>query len=483
MKKLLLIAVATAVVMAGCSKSDTDDNPNNLNKPDSGKLPPLPDKTDVCSAMDDITFMNYCYENFDVNKDGKISELEYNAVKEINCDGLQITSFKGIEYFANLETFSCKENAKIKEIDLSHNKHITLIGDSAFSNCSNLQSIKLPNSIMEIGDQAFHDCTSMKGVYIIDIAAWCNIKFNGYYSNPLYYAHNLYLNGELVKGLVIPDSITAINDYAFNGCTCMTIATISNSVTKIGVSAFYKCTGLTGITITNSVTTIDMGALYGCTGLTSITIPNSVTKIGYSALYGCTGLTSITIPDSVTSIGGAAFANCTGLANATIGNGITTIGSSAFEDCTGLTSIIISDSVTAIGYEAFRNCTSLASVTIPNSITKIGEWAFSGCTGLTNITFPDSVTTIGNDAFHGCKGLTSITIPGSVTTIGFEAFRDCTRLISVYCKRTTPPALGSWAFDDIKSNARLYVPRASVSAYKSVEGWKEYASQIVGYDF
>ena len=278
------------MAVSGCKKDDADNNS------DSGKLPPLPDKTDVCSAMDDATFIDYCYKNFDTNKDGKISELEYNAVKEINCNGLQITSFKGIEYFANLETFSCENNEKIKEIDLSHNKNITIIGDSAFSKCTNLQRIKLPNSIAETGKDAFYGCTSLKGVYITDIAAWCNIKFDSEsYSTPLYYANNLYLNGELVTDLVIPNSVTTIGDVAFAGCTCLTGITIPDSVTTISVGAFSGCTGLTSVTIPDSVTTIGRAAFSGCTGLTSVTIPDSVTTIGNYAFWGCTGLTSVTI--------------------------------------------------------------------------------------------------------------------------------------------------------------------------------------------
>ena len=217
---------------------------------------------------------------------------------------------------------------------------VTSIGGYAFRNHTGLTSVTIPDSITSIGNYAFEGCTRLKKVnYIGDIANWCKISFAGPDSNPLYYAHNLYINDELVTDLIIPNSVTSISNYAFCSCTGLTSITIPDSVTEIGGVAFY-----------------------GCTGLTSITIPDSVTSIGYSAFAGCTGFTSITIPDSVTSIG-----------------------SSAFSGCTGLTSITIPDSITSIGKGAFYNCTGLTSITIPDSITSIGDYAFSGCTRLTSV--------------------------------------------------------------------------------------------------
>ena len=230
--------------------------------------------------------------------------------------------------------------------------------------------------------------------------------------------------------------------------------------------------------------------------LTSITIPDSVTEIGFGAFENCTSLKDIYV--NITDL--AAYStknkmheiirrnirllvNGVEITELVIPNSVTEIGTSAFRDCTSLTSITIPDSVTSIGKGAFYGCTSLTSITIPDSVTSIGDFAFNGCTSLTSITIPDSVTSIGDYAFSGCTSLTSVTIPDSVTSIRYQAFYSCGNLREVYCKRTTPPSIVKGAFDFNLPGRDIYVPTASVDAYKSASGWSDYASDIIGYDF
>ena len=192
--------------------------------------------------------------------------------------------------------------------------------------------------------------------------------------------------------------------------------------------------------------------------------------------------------------------------------GLSYIANEAFLDCGSLKKIELPHNITSIGEAAFYWCDKLTSVTIPDSVTSIGEWAFFNCSSLTSFygkfasednrclivngkliafapaglieyTIPDSVTSIGEAAFLGCTSLTSVTIPDSVTSIGKWAFAVCSSLTSVYCKPTTPPAGGSCMFYSNASGREIYVPAASVEAYKSAEYWRDYEDHIVGYEF
>ena len=130
---------------------------------------------------------------------------------------------------------------------------VTSIGEEAFSYCISLTRVTIGNGVTSIGENAFDNCKSLTGVYITDITTWCNIEFDNYASNPLCYAHKLYLDNELVTDLVIRDGVTSIGDYVFSRCTSLTSVTIGKSVASIGYAAFDGCSNLTDINCSGSM--------------------------------------------------------------------------------------------------------------------------------------------------------------------------------------------------------------------------------------
>lgn len=323
---------------------------------------------------------------------------------------------------------------------------VTCIGNGNFLGWRNLETITIPSSVTIINYNAFYGWWSggektekLNSVfYTGDIEQWCKITI---YSQPLIYAHNLYIDNSLVTDLVMPNTITEIKQNAFGGATCLTSISIPSSITRIGHKAFYGCSELESIIVEpgnayydsrnncNAIIETETNTLI--TGCKNTIIPNSVTKINANAFYRCRGMATITIPSSVTSIGDEAFYGCRGLTSTIIGNSVTSIGDYAFGNCRSLTSVTIPNSVTNIGEGAFYNCDSLTVVSLGDSIEKIGKEAFRGCICLKTIKIPDLVSEIADGAFQHCEALSSITIGEYVSYIGSDAFDGCENLNTI----------------------------------------------------
>lgn len=233
-----------------------------------------------------------------------------------------------------------------------------------------------------------------------------------------------------LKGIILPNTVTSIGQYAFDGCTSLENITIPDSVTSIGWNVFAGCINLRTATLSSNITEIYDKIFSDCTSLESITIPEGVENIGIRAFENCKNLTSIVIPDSVTYIGPSAFNGCANLASVTIGSNVYKIDNSAFKDCTSLTSVILGSNVQIIVDTAFDGCKNIVNVTI-NSIAGLGEFLSSEYPNLESVTIGGNVETIVDSRFAKCTKLESVTIGGNVKTIGDSAFAECTNLANV----------------------------------------------------
>ena len=217
--------------------------------------------------------------------------------------------------------------------------------------------------------------------------------------------HYAFSNCSLLSSIVIPDGITEIYAHAFEYCTNLTSVNIPNGVTDIGQYAFSNCYSLSNIVIPEGVTTINNYAFSNCYSLSNIVIPDSITSILSYAFSNCYSLSNIVIPEGVTTIGEEAFSSCYSLSNIVIPEGITKINKYVFQYCNSLSNVVIPEGVTTIDKYAFKYCTSLSNIVIPEGVTTIGEEAFSSCYSLSNVVIPSSITNIYNKAFRYCYGV------------------------------------------------------------------------------
>ena len=320
------------------------------------------------------------------------------------------------------------------------NEGTTMICASAFSDCSSLTSITIPNSVTSIGEYAFYNCSSLTS---ITIEATTPPTLNDWlgYSGIIYIPDNTLSAYKEAWG----------TDYIFvNNETTLTIhietpGTLSDKIFDAGQSPI----NVTKLTVTGTLNDDDFTCMR-----------ETMTSLVDVDLSGITNTTGINFNDK------------SNLIKILLPENLTYIGNSAFKDCSHLTSISIPNSVTSIGFYAFYCCFSLASITIPNSVTSIGFYAFFSCDALTSISIPNSVTSIGHNAFRDCSSLTSITIPNSVTSIGDYAFSWCPSLTSITCLGSTPPSA-----TDLRAQYEtciLFVPKGSLNDYQNHAEWGKF---------
>lgn len=404
------------------------------------------------------------------------------------------------------------------------------IGERCFKGCTRLTRIDLPRNLHHIGKNAMDD----SGVTELYIPARCEIeehtlgempqlqridvdRDNSAYSS---YDHALYDGSgrQLILfppartgSCEIPDGVETIGNRAFYKSRLSEIK-LPNTLTRLGRSAFAGCSRLTSLWLPDGVAELPDHVMEDCTSLRSVDLA-PISLIGESAFRGCSSLQSIKLEGSLTVIAKTAFENCRNLSLVELSPSIVIIEEKAFHECNALREINLSD-VRHVGKQAFDRSSNLTAVDL-HCATVVEEKAFYECTSLSHVSLGDALTSIGKEAFRRCKSLVSLSIPGSVSSIGQEALRECSSLRELHlsdglsslgnnalretaigrlilpstvvklgkkvcekcknlqrleCHAPTPPELDAVSNDKIE----LYVPVASVEAYKNAKNWKNF---------
>ena len=305
--------------------------------------------------------------------------------------------------------------------------------------------------------------------------------------------------------VVFGDCCKTISSGACSGWTYLSSVTISDNVTSLGESAFYNTLRIEHLKIGSGITQLNNSYTFHSTGKSGSTKPdldlsaNVGLNVGKYGFYFCY-FNNVIFPKNCTlssnsfmycsastlSFGSGTIISKVGTYTSAFGsskisnidlNGVTLIGDYAFNKTSGFTSITIPSSVTTFGSNAFASVSGLNSVTIDyasNATLRSSQFTGSSITSLTIGSHP---TSIGDSMFRNCTGLTTLVIPSNISSISGYAFDGCSGLTSITVESTTPPTLGSNAFNNT-NDCPIYVPSGSVNAYKAASGWSSYKSRI-----
>ena len=346
-----------------------------------------------------------------------------------------------------------KGNETLKKVTFSN--YVKNIYRQDFLSCKALETVVFGSGIETIGKEAFCDCTNLSAINLAD-------------------------------------GVKLIESNAFKGCAAAKTLVLSNSLEKISWGAFENCKSVVEMTIPASVVTVEERAFIGMDGLTKVTIADGTTTIdiSYSKSYGGENMfyrqpiTEAYVGRNFTSPSGLFDGNST-LLKVTFAGGCTEIPDKSMRNCPELTTLVTGENVTRIGKRALENCKKLAHFSGRPTLKTIDDKAFYGCESFNSINFSnDPVEDIGEDAFAYCKNMTKAVLPATLKNIGSGGFYKCTALTNVTCLATVPPTCAKdnvfYSLDT--KNCTLYVPEASINAYKAAFVWKEFFNIETGFN-
>lgn len=415
-----------------------------------------------------------------------------NSVKTI--EGYAFTVSKALETVnvgAGVETikeYAFSRSDALKTVNFAAQASLKTLETNAFSYCTKLTGVVLPEGTEDIGEACFYGDVEIKEISIPDSVN--HVGFGAFDYTGLYEASGEYVYAD--RWLVayksesrdvvslgkeqIKEGTYAIADSVFSQCQRLSDVTLPSSVEIVGRQAFISCP-LLYKAIMPKVRVISYGAFASCSILTNVDFGDALTSIEGSAFYGCSTFDNNkyspedTLPDSVRSIGALAFYGTQLWNNATNGVifcgkwavGTTTFGKKdmmgnwesistanltidekgkdkitcvgiadyAFIVQQSMTTISATENVRYIGKGAFYSCSSLTGISLSDDLRDIPDYAFMGCQSMMRITLPLRLRSIGKSAFYACNRLSEVDIPDSTVSIGTNAFNSCANLVEV----------------------------------------------------
>ncbi len=411
---------------------------------------------------------------------------------------------------------------------------VTEIGENGFAGCYKLENIDLPNSLVKIGNWAFYGCTGFTTFHFprnlaeIGYDTFQNCKNIEYFSCSSLNQHFKVVSGVLynkqltqlvwypaaspLTSVTIPNTVTSLHDYCFGYNSRLVEVILPDSLTWMGMNIFRDCTGLTEIDIPDGVKHMGITVFGNCSNLTRVHLPASLDSIMDCTFMHCDKLADVTIPRNVSYIDEQAFL-MSGVENVNIeeGSRLQTIGPRAFLRCNKLKSINIPNTLTTLGELSFLECRSLRSVYVGDNLTELGRSVFWECDSLTEAevlgTFPRvhnlfiscpalkrvkmgsknapaGTTLLENSAIADCRNIEYLELGAGMDSLCNNSLNNLDNLKVLICWATVPPRCNSYwdAFsgpNPDEMDAIVYVPKASVEAYRNANEWKKFKT-IVG---
>ena len=307
-----------------------------------------------------------------------------------------------------------KDNAMLQSITLPEG--IVNISPSAFENCTALQSIVLPSTLNTIGEKAFFGCSSLSA---IDLPPAVNmIGPNAFTASAL----------QQIDLSALP-GLTQMSDYTFARCASLQKVVLPKNLLTIGNACFYKCEALASVSLPAALQAVGESAFSHCKALASIALPNSVQAIGNNAFTQCKALREVRMPAKLSTLGNHCFSGCSSLISIQIPEGPVSIPDYAFFNCQSLESVVLPNSLQSIDWASFSDCTSLKNISIPAETQTIISLAFSSCSSLEYLVLPENLEIIYSSVFQKCTSLKALYVPASVHSIEKDAFADCDKLV------------------------------------------------------